>query len=460
MPEITHVVKRTGAVVPFNKLRITNAIYRAAVAVGGRDRALAEHLADQVVALLEETNPPGHIPTVEEIQDLVEKVLIENGHARTAKAYILYRNERMRERQERARRSALPSTNIPWRKIWEVLDWAVTHDLHTVERLNERIARGEFAQIVRESDRAYNEDITPAAEMARERCGEIRLFIIAGPSSSGKTTTTAKLTHLLRQMGLTLVPLTVDHYFFDLELHPKDEFGDYDFETPQALDLDLINEHLQRLIAGEEVRIPLYDFKTGRRHDNQTPMRVGPDDLILIDSLHGLYPQMTAGIDDRLKFKLYIEPLLQMKGPDDKYVRWTDLRLMRRMLRDAAHRAYDPQRTLEHWHYVRRSEKRHIIPQSFTADYVVNSGLPYELPIMRPRLLRHFETWVEQYRDDPLRVDAFTRAERVSRLLQAVLPVEDDSPIPPDSLLREFIGGSCYEEKPSTEEKETWETAI
>lgn len=445
MSRLTHVVKRTGAVVPFNKLRITNAIYRAAVAVGGRDRSIAEKLADQVVALLEETLPPDHIPTVEEIQDVVEKVLIENGHARTAKAYILYRNERMRERQERARRSTLPSANIPWRKIWEVLDWSVTHDLHTVERLNARIERGEFAQIVHETDRAYTEDITTAAEIVRERRGEVRLVIIAGPSSSGKTTTTAKLSHLLRQMGLKLVPLTVDNYFFDLELHPRDEFGDYDFETPQALDLDLINEHLQRLIAGEEVRIPFYDFKTGTRRNDQTPMRVGAEDLILIDSLHGLYPQMTAGIDDRLKFKLYIEPLLQMKGPDGRYVRWTDLRLMRRMLRDAAHRAYDPQRTLEHWHYVRSSEMRHIIPQHATADYIVNSGLPYELPVMRPRLLQHFERWVELYRDDPLRQDAFTRAERVCRLLQAVIPVEDDSPIPPDSLLREFIGGSCYE---------------
>ncbi len=445
MSRLTHVVKRTGAVVPFNKLRITNAIYRAAVAVGGRDRSIAEGLADQVVALLEETLPPDHIPTVEEIQDVVEKVLIENGHARTAKAYILYRNERMRERQERARRSTLPCDNIPWRKIWEVLDWSVTHDLHTVERLNARIERGEFVQIVRETDRAYTEDITTAAEIVRERRGQVRLVIIAGPSSSGKTTTTAKLSHLLRQMGLTLVPLTVDNYFFDLELHPRDEFGDYDFETPQALDLDLINEHLQRLIAGEEVLIPFYDFKTGTRRDNQTPMRVGPEDLILIDSLHGLYPQMTAGIDDRLKFKLYIEPLLQMKGPDGRYVRWTDLRLMRRMLRDAPHRAYDPQRTLEHWHYVRSSEMRHIIPQNVSADYIVNSGLPYELPIMRPRLLHHFERWVERYRDDPLRQDAFARAGRVCRLLQSVLPVEDDSAIPPDSLLREFIGGSCYE---------------
>ena len=235
MAKIKQVVKRTGAVVPFRKERITNAIYRAAVAVGGRDRSIAESLADQVVAMLEETTPPDHIPTVEEIQDIVEKVLIENGRARTAKAYILYRDERARRRKERAERSAHPSENIPWHKIWEVLNWAVDHDVHTVERLNARIARGEFPEIVRETDRAYNEDITTASEMIRERRDSAKIVIIAGPSCSGKTTTTVKLSHLLTKMGLSLVPLTVDNYFFDLELHPKDEYGDYDFETPQAL---------------------------------------------------------------------------------------------------------------------------------------------------------------------------------------------------------------------------------
>jgi len=444
MTPITYVIKRTGAVVPFNKQRITNAIYRAAVAVGGRDRSVAEDLADQVVKMLETTTEPGHIPTVEEIQDVVEKVLIEAGHAKTAKAYILYRDERARQRKEHAKRSAQPSENIPWHKLWEVLNWAVDHDLHTVERLNARIARGEFPNIVRETDRAYNEDITTASEMMRQRRDTLKIVIVAGPSSSGKTTTTTKLAHLLTKMGLSLVPLTVDNYFFDLELHPKDEYGDYDFETPQALDLPLINEHLKRLIAGEEVLTPYYDFKTGKRHNDRTPMRVGPNDLILIDSLHGLYPDMTAGIPDERKFKLYIEPLLQMKDANGQFVRWTDLRLMRRMLRDATHRAYDPQQTLEHWHYVRSSELRNIIPYVNQTDYIVNSGLPYELPIMKARLFERFERWSEKYRDDPLRVDAFTRAERVYKLLKQVTQVADDAPIPPDSLLREFIGGSCY----------------
>ena len=442
---IKQVVKRTGAIVPFKRERITNAIYRAAVAVGGRDRSITEGLTDQVIAILEENTPPGHIPAVEEIQDIVEKVLIENGHAKVAKAYILYRYEQSRRRRMKIANSHRDSGNIPYRKIWEVLSWAVDHDVNTVERLNARIARGELPEIVRESDSTYEEDLATAAEMIRERGDDLKMAIIAGASCSGKTTTTAKLNDQLQKMGLSLIALNVDNYFFDLELHPKDEFGDYDFETPQALDLGLINDHLVRLIAGEQVWLPRYDFKTGKRYDNATPMRVEPKEIILIDSLHGLFPDMTQGVADERKFKLYIETLLQMKGPNGKFVRWTDLRLMRRMERDATYRAYDRHRTLEHWHYVRSSELRHIIPQINTGDYIVNSALPYELPIMRARLITYFERWVEEHRDDPLRVDAFIRAKRVYELLNSVTPVEDDSAIPPTSLLREFIGGSCYE---------------
>ena len=447
MAELTHVVKRTGAIVPFNPGRITNAIYRAAVAVGGRDRATAEKLTEQVVEILQETTPPARHPTVEEIQDVVEKVLIETGHARVAKAYILYREERARQRREKAGRGYRETSNIPWRKIYEVLRWSVEHDLYSVERLNDRIAQGAFSQIVEESERAYEEEINTAAQLITGRRETIRLAIIAGPSSSGKTTTTIKLGERLAQVGLSLIAFHVDNYFFDLELHPKDEFGDYDFETPQALDLELINEHLTRLVAGEQVRIPYYDFKTGKRQNNVTPMQIGPNDIILIDSLHGLYPAMTEDIPDEQKFQIYIEPLLQMEGPGGRMIRWTDLRLMRRMVRDSIFRAYDPRSTLEHWHYVRSSEMRNIIPYANSTDYIVNGALPYELPVMRRRLLDDFAQWAQDYKGDPLRTDALERAQRVHRLLEAVAAIDtgDEKVIPLTSPLREFIGGSKYE---------------
>jgi uridine kinase len=445
MTRFTSVVKRDGSTVDFTPQRITNAIYRAAVAVGGRDKRTAEKLTDKVIAALEEQLPKGETPHVEQIQDTVEKVLIEEGHARVAKAYILYRAERARLRDQRAERRAEPSSNIPWSKLWRVLDWAVDHNFHTVEALNERIRKGEFSEIVGASEAFYHEDVENAAHLVAERKKELRMVIIAGPSSSGKTTTTIKLGERLARHDMKLVTLNVDNYFFDLEMHPKDEFGDYDFETPQALDLDLINEHLTRLFEGEEVKIPFYDFKTGTRHPEQTPMQLAPNEVILIDSLHGLYPDMTKDIPPERKFRLYIEPLLQLKDPDGHYVRWTDIRLIRRMLRDASHRAYDPTKTLLHWHYVRASELRNIIPYVNTTDYIVNSAMPYEMPIYKAKLFDEFAHWTETYADDPLRKDAYERASRVYRLMQSLEPIEDDSIVPENSVIREFIGGSIYE---------------
>jgi uridine kinase len=445
MSRIESVVKRDGAIVDFTPQRITNAIYRAAVAVGGRDKSTAEKLTEEVVAVLERETPEGEIPTVEQIQDIVEKVLIENGHARVAKAYILYRAERARLREQRAERRAQPSSNIPWSKLWQILDWAVDHGMHSVESLNKRLEKGELSEIVGASEAFYQEDVENAANLIAERKEELRMVIIAGPSSSGKTTTTIKLGERLARHGMKLVTLNVDHYFFDLEMHPKDEFGDYDFETPQALDLDLINEHLARLFEGEEVRIPFYDFKTGSRRLEQTPMQLSEGEVILIDSLHGLYPDMTKDIPLENKFRLYIEPLLQLKDPSGQYVRWTDIRLIRRMLRDAAHRAYDPTKTLLHWHYVRGSELRNIIPYVNTADYIVNSAMPYEMLLYKAKLFDEFARWTKTYQGDPLRRDAYERASRVHALMQTLVAVEDDAVVPENSVIREFIGGSIYE---------------
>lgn len=444
MTTITHVIKRNGTVVPFTPDRITNAIYRAAVAVGGRDRATAADLSNQVVQLLEQNTPPGTNPSIEQIQDLVEKVLIENGHARVAKAYILYRNERARQREKRSEPDESPSSNIPWAKLWQSLDWACSHNVHTTALLNQRIREGSLHEVVTAAEAAYHEDVEHAANMVLSRKDEVRMVFIAGPSSSGKTTTTIKLGEELAREGLRLVTLNVDHYFYDLEMHPKDEFGDYDFETPQALNMALINQNLVDLFAGKEVRIPYYDFKTGHSLPEHTPMKLEKNEIILIDSLHGLYPEMTKDIPPEMKFKLYIEPLLQLKDSHGKYVRWTDIRLIRRMLRDRAHRAYDPTQTLLHWHYVRSSELRHIVPYVNSVDTIVNSAMPYELPIYKSKLGQEFARWAEEFKDDTLRQDAWTRADRVNTLFQEIDAVADDSFVPENSVIREFIGGGSY----------------
>ncbi|MCD6576551.1 MAG: hypothetical protein J7K66_00885 [Anaerolineaceae bacterium] len=442
MTRFTHVIKRSGAKVPFTPNRITNAIYRAAVAVGGRDKKTAEKLTLQVIEYLEKTIPEKSIPTVEQIQDATEKILIENGHARVAKAIILYRDERARMRKQRELQTIRPSTNIPWAKIWQILDWAASHDLHSIAHYKNRLEHNELQQIVSESEMFYEEDIKLAAHEICARRKDLRIVLISGPSSSGKTTTTIKIGQILKQMGISLVALNVDNYFLDLEKHPKDEFGDYDFETPQALDLPLINQHLSELIKGKEVRLPTYDFKEGKRLDIQTKMRIGKNDIILIDSLHGLFPPMTEDVAPEKKFKLYLEPLLQMKNSKGQYIRWTDIRLMRRMLRDAAYRGYDPERTLTHWHYVRAGEMRNIIPNSVYADFIINSAMPYELSIYKFRLFDNFREWTEKFKKDPLREDAYTRSKRVYEMLTEIPALEDDSFVPSDSVIREFIGGS------------------
>ena len=440
--KITHVIKRSGAIVPFKQERVANAIYRAVVAVGGRDKEKAEDLAEQVVKILNEKFDEKTYLHIEDIQDVVEKVLIENGHAKVAKEYILYREESARRRDEEGRINSKLNENIPWAKVWRNLDWAVEHKLNTVDLLNERIANGEFAQIVHESEELYEDDVELSAKLIVERLKDLRMVMISGPSSSGKTSTTVKLEQKLIKKGYEFKALNVDHYFFDLEFHPKDEFGDYDFETPQALDLPLINEHLVKLSGGEKVLIPSYDFKSGTRTLNMTPMKLEKDELLLIDSLHGLYPEFSQDIRNDVKFKLYLEPLLQMKGPDNKYIRWTDIRLIRRMLRDYAHRAYNPTQTLEHWHYVRSGEMRNIIPYSNTANFIISSAMPYELSLYTFRLAKNFAEWEMKYKGDPLKSDAFERASRLANLLKYITPVSDESPIPHDSVLREFIGGS------------------
>jgi uridine kinase len=441
MPEarVAQVIKRNGAVVPFDRAKITTAIYKAAAAVGGHDRALSERLTDRVLELMERQ---GGTPSVEEIQELVEKVLIEAGHARTAKAYILYREERARLRRAKGGRS-VGRDDVPYRAMWRALVWNLEHDVHTVAGLNRAVRGSGWAELVAAAESAYDADVADAAAQVVAARDRVRVVVIAGPSSSGKTTATCKLRESLGAAGLDVVPLNLDNYFFDLHLHPRDESGDYDFETPEALDLPLVNAHLSALLAGDEITMPIYDFKQGRRLEERVPMRLRPGQVLLLDTLHGLYDGLTASVPDEIKFRLYVETVLQLRDDAGQWVRWTDLRLLRRMMRDAAHRAYDPEKTLLHWHYVRRGEMKHIIPHVGRADAVVNGALPYELPILKSHLAHHFPKWIAEWSDDPRRADAVARATRVWALLDALEPA-DDACVPATSVLREFIGGSAY----------------
>lgn len=441
--KIKQIIKRSGQVVDFDPEKITNAIYRAAVQVQGKDRDRAIFLTNQVLSLTNQTYTQNTTPSVEEIQDLVEKVLIENHHARTAKAFILYREDRARVR-ERKDQSIPIEDNVPYKLLWKIYSWNVDHHCHTVEQLNHQIKDGGWKNLVLDSENEYSQEIQKVGERILKRKEDLRVLIIAGPSSSGKTTTTIKIGEVLNKKGTSFLTLNMDHYFKDLDKHPKDVYGDHDFEGPHALDLDLISQQLEDLLKGKKVKAPIFDFKTGKRKEGSVEMSLKKNEMILIDSLHGLHPDLTQAVPEENKFKFYIEAICQIKDAQGNFVRWTDLRMLRRMIRDNHHRNYEYLRTVGHWHYVRRSEKIHIVPFIRNADYVFNGSLPYELPVHKLFLEKEFPKIIQKYQEDPHKLDAFMRAQRVYELLQSLEPFPDLDFIPHNSHLREFIGGGIY----------------
>lgn len=437
------ILKRNGNIVAYDRERIAIAIYKATASLGAADRTLADQLAGRVEHALSEAYSGDMMPSVEDIQDLVEEVLVEARQTDLARNYIAYRRQRAMLRATKAFTFEI-TDNIPYKKIYEVLLWNMAHRCESVEALNAIVTGGGLPDLVRAGEQRYRDEVDLATQGMLARASELKLVIIAGPSSSGKTTTTIKVGEALARAGLTLKALNIDNYFFDLVRHPRDEFGDYDYESPQSLDLDLINEHLGALLAGRAIRTPFYNFKTGVRTLDHAEFHLADHEVLLLDSLHGLYDAMTRAVPAARKYRLYVETLGQLRAADGTFMRWADNRLLRRMIRDRDHRNLQPMETLTHWHYVRRSELKHIIPFIGEADFVLNTALPFELPVLKARLWPYFPEAMERFRNDPRRQDAYVRAKRVHDLLQPIAPVADDACIPPTSLLREFIGGSAY----------------
>ncbi|MCF7928494.1 MAG: hypothetical protein K9L68_05940 [Spirochaetales bacterium] len=442
---IRRIIKRDGRIVPFDRRKIEFAVYQAAVAVGGRDRGRAEKISRLVVDFLErqfrsEQKKSGEIlPSVEEVQDAVEKTLIEEGHARTAKAYILYRYEHNLKRKKRDTLS-YSQESIPYRKLWEALDWSVEHEFNRIELLNRYLLEDRFEELVDISEDFYRSELSSAAEELRSRLEDLRVIVVAGPSSSGKTTTTNRLGESLEAEGVRFVPINVDNYFFDLETHPQDVDGDYDFETPQALDLELLAEHIRRIIDGEPVDVPCYDFKKGKREGSAGRIHLGERDVLLVDSHHGLYEGLLEGLEQDRIATVYVETLSQIRGADGEFIRWTDIRLMRRMVRDLQFRNYNPLQTIRHWHLVRRSELRYIVSRLKSAQIIINSFLPYELFVLKGRVDQFFPEIIRELEDDPDALDAGNRAGRLQSLLGSLAGTGEESVVPVDSILREFIG--------------------
>ena len=266
----------------------------------------------------------------------------------------------------------------------------------------------------------------------------MRIILIAGPSSSGKTTFAQRLTVQLRVAGLWPVAIGLDDYFVDRHLTPLDEDGNADFEALEAIDVELFNEHLTKLIQGEAVQVPTFHFPTGRRQWNGKTLQVRSDQPIIVEGIHGLNDKLTASIPKGRKFKIYISALTNLNLDHHTRISTTDVRMLRRMIRDNQFRGLDARATIERWPSVTRGEHRHIFPFQESADVMFNSTLVYELAVLKPlaeELLREITPGEPQY----------SEARRMLRFLQHFVAVEDWSAIPCNSLLQEFIGGSCFE---------------
>ncbi len=472
---IVKVQKRNRALVRFDPARICRAILRAAESIGGfqtdylpevngrifaahaSDAAIAEFLADTAIVCL--NSEPRHLisnfpPTIEMIQDEVVHALRSYGFQQTADAYECYRWGRHWLREGAISPEQFVGIGQPAGRLTKILEWNRAHGVDTVAALNESVRSGKIKEVIAAALAAYESALDQVAEkvMARLNAGQpLRMLWISGPSSSGKTTTTVKLTARLQKQGLNFLMLNLDDYFWPVIEHPTDWLNDRNYETPEALDIQLLNEHLRALLEGRTIEKPIYSFKEGRRIGTR-PLKLERDRILLLDCLHGFYPPLSEGIDPSVQFRLYLEAMNVLYADDGGgkvLTPFTDVRLMRRMLRDAKHRNHSPLATILHWHYVRHGELFSIIPLQGLADHVVNGGFPFELPALKP-----FFTGENGYLPRPEDftqyagfLDARIRYERIRRLLTAVEgfsreQVADTRFIPGNALIREFIGGS------------------
>ncbi|MDA3792945.1 MAG: hypothetical protein PF545_04720 [Elusimicrobia bacterium] len=386
-------------------------------------------------------------PSREFIMDMIEKTLKDIGESEIAEGFMIFREGKNKIRTGEISEVQFTSNGIHYDMCRDVLDWNIENRCENVFTLNDWVTGrdgSDISELIKLSEERFLTDVQKVAKKIYSRKDEVKMIIVAGPSCSNKTTTTVIIEKELSKNGLKLKQLNVDDYFKDLKDQPKDEFGDYDFEMPEAIDIELLNKHFEQLLNGESIKKPCYNFKKGKR-DSYLEFNLCDDEILLIDCLHGLYNKLTRSVPSNNKFKLYIESMNILRNIDGIYTRWADIRMLKRMMRDAKYRGYSPKKTLSHWPYVRKGELKHIIPYIFSTDAVVNAGMPYELPVLKKALDDIFpdREFIKKLRKDG-RLDPYVRGMRVLALLDAVAPIKDLSLVPSNSPLREFIGGSDY----------------
>ncbi len=316
-------------------------------------------------------------------------------------------------------------------------NWLLRLGIESVGALNASIEAGNIREIILVSEALHNLQIIDISQSVAEKSEEARIILIAGPSSSGKTTFSKRLSVQLLAQGFSPFPLEMDNYFVDREQTPKDEKGNYNFESLGALDTHLLSDHLKRLIRGERVRLPKYDFHSGRRLEGDE-VQLRPDQMIILEGIHGLNPQLLPEIDPATTYKIYASCLTQLNLDRYNRISTTDTRLLRRIVRDARERGYTAQDTISRWESVQRGEKEYIFPFQENADKLFNSALVYELSALR--------TYAEPLlRQVPYGTKEHVEAKRLLAFLEWFLPIETNL-IPDNSLLLEFLGGSILKD--------------
>ena len=321
------------------------------------------------------------------------------------------------------------------RMLKESERWGSLIECDLLPSLNKYIEEKRVIDLVNLCETKHNNMLTELGRGIKRDIQNIRLIAIAGPSSSGKTTFSHRLRIELMSMGIKPVKISIDDYYMPRDMAPKDEFGKPDLEHIEALDLDLFNKHLLALIQGEEVTLPHFDFQRGKRVPGET-IRVSKESPIIIEGIHALNSRLTASIPKYQKYKVYISPLWQMNIDEHNPINASDIRMLRRVVRDFKYRNTLPQDTLSMWASVRRGEFKWIYPFQEEADYIFNSELTYELSVLKKYALPALE---KIDRDDP----HFIKANRLVKFLKYIKDI-DDKYVPANSLLREFIGESNF----------------
>lgn len=325
--------------------------------------------------------------------------------------------------------------NQLFRVLKESTEWGDMQGIETVAALNDTITKGNVNEAVLVQEALQEKKIAEiATEIAQKP--QVKFVLIAGPSSSGKTTFSHRLSIQLRANGLVPHPIAVDNYFVEREETPKDENGEYDFECLEAVDVELFNKQMRELLAGKEVVIPKFNFVTGKKEYGTQTKKLGPNDVLVIEGIHCLNPKLTEALADENKFKIYISALTQLNIDEHNRIPTTDGRLVRRIVRDARTRGASAQRTIQMWPSVRRGEEKNIFPYQEEADVMFNSALIYELAVLKPYVEAQL---FGMDRDCP----EWVEAKRLLKFLDYFVGIGSEN-VPTNSLLREFIGGGCF----------------